>query len=128
LFLSCHSCSFWHHFLRSFSALLFILLLVGLLGIILHATFAHSCCTFSCLKLLFFLFNVVAYSLAWSYCSSYSMLLDILLLEVIVLHIRCYFMFLSHLFVWGFGSFICSMLLLIFFLVSVTCFLILHYC
>jgi hypothetical protein len=128
LFLSCHSCSLWHHSLRSFSALLFILVLVGLRGIILHSTFAHSCCTFSCLKLFFFLFNVVAYSLAWSYCSSYSMLLDILLLEVIVFHIWCYLMFLSHLFVWGSCSFICSILLLIFFLVSVTCFLILHYC
>ncbi len=89
LFLCCHSCSLWHHSLCSCSALLFILLLVGLLSIILHLSFAHSCWTFSCLKLLFFLFNVVAYSLAWSYCFFYSMLLHILLLEVIVFLIWC---------------------------------------
>ncbi len=98
-FLSCHSCSLWHHSLCSFSALLFILLFVGLLSIILHSTFVHSCCTFSCSKLLIFLFDVVVHSFAQSHCSSYSMLLHILLLQVIVLHIRCYFMFLSRLFV-----------------------------
>ncbi len=35
------------------------------------------CCTFFCSKSLFFLFNVVAHSLAPSYCSSYSMLFHV---------------------------------------------------
>jgi hypothetical protein len=51
--------------------------------------FIQYCCIFSCLKLLCFLFNIVAYSLAWSYWFFYLMLLHILLLEVIVFLIWC---------------------------------------